>query len=161
MNDVELSSELMMFLLSGFSGKTQARINRAYKDYDDSVPHEAKVRRRLEHIFDVLDKVLLAGDDPDSQSKELKLPFLSQGWFYPLFALLHEFSYSGLVGPRKEPANPIDVVAIRRHLQGRARALQAEEADPDLLKALRGASTDTSSRQKRFDFLKKGWRGGR
>jgi hypothetical protein len=158
MKEVELTSELVMFLVSGFSGKSQSAINAAYRQYDDAFAHEDHVRRRFGHLCDLLEPIFgTKGTDASSTP----LPFNTQGWCYPLFAWVHNLTYTKSLrkAPRERPRS-VDAQKLRKHLSRRAEVLQSEQFDQDVLKALRGASTDKSSRQTRYEFLRKGWRSG-
>lgn len=161
MKEVELTSELAMFFVSGFSGRNQRAIDGAYRRYDDDFPSEQAVRRRFSPLFDILESVLGTGH-AIGPSDSKPLPFNTQGWFYPLFAWVHDLVYTKpLAKAPRERAKSLDAKRLREHLSRRATALQSDQFDSDVLKALRGASTDKSSRQTRYDFLRRGWSSGR
>jgi hypothetical protein len=159
MREVELTSELLMFLINGFSGKSQPAIRKAYRDWDDGVPHEQAVRRRFGQVLAVLDDVYSDGLNRMFGEQFSESPFRSQNWFYPLYALTHDLCFSTPLNKKpSERAKELDALKLRRHLQKRAEALESDEVDEKLTKALRGASTDKSSRQSRYEFLRRGWR---
>lgn len=157
MKEVELTSELLMYLANGFSGKSQAAIRRAYKDWDDEVPSERHLQRRFGHLMDILDAAYSTAPDQPSFRNS---PFNTQGWFYPLYVFIHSLVYSESISenPAERPKK-VKAEALRNHLDRRAEVLRSADIDDDLLKALRGAATDRSSRQTRFEFLAQGWRG--
>ncbi len=162
MKDVELTSELIIFLLIGFSGKSQATIRNHYRDYDDEVPNERALTRRFVHILDRLDEVYSEELNRIFQEDFEDSPFNSQSWFYPLYAFVHDLSYSeSLAGSPAERPRPLDTKALRQHLMGCTRSLQSDDLDRKVLKALRGASTDKASRETRYEFLRQGWRSGK
>ena len=160
MKEVELTSELLMFLVEGIRAKNQLAITRTYKECDDEFSHEKVARRRLMHVFDLLSAVFgQIGDRTDRSGDSIK-PFRSQSWFYTLFAFVHDRCFSTYFqsAGATATAKRVDRDALVRHVARRAKALEAEDIDPELLKALRGASTDKVSRDQRYRFLKRNWK---
>ena len=59
MKEVELTSDISVAMLEGFSGKSQARINRAYERFDDSFPQAPNLASRFHRTMDAIDDLLL------------------------------------------------------------------------------------------------------
>jgi hypothetical protein len=160
MREAELTSELLLLMKDGISGKNQKEIDRTYGLLEDDVPFENEAQRRLRLIFDTLDELhsddlnLVFGEEFSSSA------FNTQGWFYVLFALVNQLMFGGAAlkkhGVRPRPVN---AKRVRAHLAERANRLASDDINVDVLKALRGASTDKRSRQVRYDFMCEGLSG--
>ena len=160
MDNVELVSELLIFLLKGISAKNQLAIHKTYAELDDEVVHEKALRVRCAEIFDALDEIYGGGVGVETSHDFKSSPFKSQGWFYVLFAFIHDRMFENSVSAKPiVKAKAIAVARIRRHLDKKATQLESGDLDEDLLKALRGAATDKASRQVRYEFLREGFRG--
>lgn len=160
MTEVELTSELLMFLMEGARGKSQPAITATYKEYDDEWPHEKLARRRFNHVFDLLSAVYgRVGEDTKRHGDDVKA-FRNQSWFYTLFCFVHDRCFPNYL-KSSSPATAavrIDRDALVRHLVRRSKALESDAIEPELLKALRGASTDKGSRDERYRFVRRNWR---
>jgi hypothetical protein len=55
MQEVELTSELVQFMLNGLRNKSQAALDKLYKDYDDSFDTRTEVERRFEYVMNLLE----------------------------------------------------------------------------------------------------------
>lgn len=162
MKDAELTSELLMFLLSGFSGKSQRAIDAAYKSYDNDVPHERSLARRLVQVLDRLDETYSDSLNEVYSEEFGETPLRTQGFFYPLFCFVCDQMYDRSVSAAPEArSKAVDVRKLREHLTKKVEVLRAGRVDEELLKSLRGAATDTSSRRTRYEFLADGWKVGR
>ena len=160
MTEAELTSELLMFLVEGVRAKSQPAITKAYQEDDDDFRHEKLARRRIAHVFDLLSAVYgRIGDRTDRSGDDVK-PFRSQSWFYTLFAFVHDRRFGTHLqsSGASAAAKRVDRDALVRHMARRAKALEADDIAPELLKALRGASTDKVSRDERYRFLKRNWK---
>ena len=160
MLNVELMSELLMFLLDGLTSKSQAAIRKTYGAYDDAVLHEKALKMRSELVLDAIDEIYGTTAGLGGLNEFSRSPFNGQGWFYVLFAFLHDVSFATTVKVRPSAkAKALQIAKIRKHLDRKAIALESGALDDKLLKALRGAATDKASRQARYDFLREGFRG--
>jgi hypothetical protein len=156
MVNVELISELLLFLFQGITAKSQKNISKAYRDFDDSVPQEKQLLHRYESIMEFLDSVFRTDTDGKGIADSA---FATQGWLYVLFAFVHELGYEHSLAQRpSEKAKFPQPDRVWRHIQRRAAILDEGDLDVDLLKAIRGAATDKVSRTTRYDFIKKGFR---
>ena len=154
MAEVELTSEILMLLINGPRGKSQPAITKVYTEYDDDFPFAKAARRRFLHIFEGLASIYARSSDDAIR------PFRSQSWFYTLFSFAHNCCFADYLA-QKRSGSPrrVDWETVRSHVVRRARALEREQdLQPDLVKALRGASTDKGSREQRHRFIARGWR---
>jgi len=152
MNEVELTSELILLTLNGVTGKSNAQINKYYEKYDEEFPSSTEIIYRFRDVFDSLDS-MYAGRNID----EL---FGSRPLFYALFALIYGLKYglrtpSNDFPPALEKAKPKSIdKSIVEHTFGAARSLRSGENVPSpVTRALRGATADTSSRRLIIGFL--------
>jgi uncharacterized protein with ParB-like and HNH nuclease domain len=159
MLEVEFVSELLMFMSGGLQAKRQAAIDKEYRTFDDEYPYEKIARKRFGHVFDVLSEIY--GRSSGKSSSDDVKGFRNQSWFYAMFALIYDLSYQDHTSAKNASvaAKRIDRTALAKHVARRSRALaKGEDVQPELLKALRGASTDRVSRAERYRFIKRGWR---
>ncbi|MFN8059520.1 MAG: DUF262 domain-containing protein [Vicinamibacterales bacterium] len=159
MLEVEFVSELLMFMSGGLQAKRQAAIDKEYKTFEDDYRYERVARKRFAHVFDVLSEVY--GRIGDRSSSDDVKGFRNQSWFYAVFAFAYDLSYQDHTSAKHAgtAAKRLDRSALAKHVSKRCRALaKGEEVPPELLKALRGASTDRVSRDERYRFIKRGWR---
>lgn len=161
MREAELTSELLMLLQYGIDGKSQAHIDDTYDVWEDRVPYAAERIRRFRLIFEKLDELHRDNLNVLFGEEFAESTFRTQGWFYVLFVLVNGLMFGkATLGQRARPAT-VRARALREHLAERAERLQSEMVATDVLKALRGASTDKSSRVARYNFMREGLRSGR
>lgn len=133
MKDVEFTSELMLAVLDGVQAKAKVRLDAAYRRFDEEFPTQHRVESEFRRVVDLL----LESSTP------ARVIFKSQSWVYALF------NYT--LSRQKAPSLPEMRGALGR-LDERLREI--DSLPDELQKALRGASTDRSSRLARLDFLK-------
>lgn len=156
MKEVELTSELLLLMRDGLSAKRQKGIDDFYALYEsDEVdfPYEKRAVQRFSAVMSSLDDIMSPDLGELYGETGGRSPYTTQGWFYVLFALLYDLLYGGQKLGETAKRQTIDISDIRSHLGQRAAQLRAGDFSDELLKALRGAATDTKSRQTRFDFL--------
>ena len=154
MKEAELTSELILLMIDGLRGKTQRVINDAYKRWDDTFPLADAASRRCTQTFDRIAEVFSAELNEQYGHGLDKTSFSSQGWFFILFAFVHDQLFgSNITSPSDSRPRPVDAAGLRERLEHKNRMLKAGNFDEELLKALRGAATDRSSRTTRYDFL--------
>jgi uncharacterized protein with ParB-like and HNH nuclease domain len=151
MNEVELSSEFMIFILQGILEKTNRTIDNFYSRYETSFDDSTEVSTRFRTTFDTIESLL---------SKELIATlFSNRTTFYALFATIYGLHFR-LRSPKAkygrlthEKAKP-----IRSSMAGQLKNAVAQIKDknnlpPRILKALRGATTHASERTVVIGFL--------
>ena len=144
MEEVEITSEFALLILKGLTGKTQASINKIYKDKDPEYPECAEVERRFRLIMDTIDNALGHG---------MKyIPFSKKTLFYSLFAFIYQCQF-GLNSPiEKLTAKPIstDIVAKIKLIGKR---LQNKTAPEKILEAATRRTTNIDSRRTLFNYF--------
>ena len=141
MREVELTSDLMGFLLRGIQARTKAALNGLYKAYDEEFQERSNVEADFRATFDFLEGVYGAG-----ASRSTLKRFRSTAWFYTVFALAAESVRNG------GGLSPTEL--LRRLEEAEVTLRQAQDLDEDLVKVLRGATADRRSRTIRSDFLR-------
>ncbi|WP_176475367.1 DUF262 domain-containing protein [Kocuria sp. WN036] len=136
MKEVELTADLMGFLLRGVTARSKATINALYRDYDEIYPQREEVEQAFTSTFDVLEGVYGEGGSRSNLRR-----FRSTAWFYSVFAVA-----SGEYGKitSRELVGRLEQVEV---------ALRSDALDEDIAKILRGATADRASRKARIDFL--------
>ena len=84
MNEVELSSDLIILILNGVSEKNDKTITSYYKKYDQEFSQGPEVARRFRGIFDTLQA---------SFDDVMTLYFFKRTIFYALFAAVYDLQY--------------------------------------------------------------------
>lgn len=140
MREVELTSDLMGFLMRGIQARTKAALNGLYKANDDAFPNRSVVQEEFRAAFGYLDEVY----SPSASRSGLKR-FRSSAWFYTIFAMAVTAVREGR---RSSPAELVEKLE-----EAEVQLRRPQELDEDLVKVLRGATADRRSRQIRLDFL--------
>ena len=82
MNEVQFVSDIAILMIQGISGGTKSTIDKFYRDFDETFPHEKEIKRRFEIVCDFLD---------DKIGKDIsELQFSRKGLFYSLFAYIYD-----------------------------------------------------------------------
>lgn len=145
MKEVELTSDMVDLMLNGFSGKSQARLKRLYRERDDDFPERDEVARRYRGVMDAIDHGL--------GPKMAVSAFSNEIWFQVLFYAVYRdqvgavpFDRSPKVG-RISPARAQELMALSDRIGAR------EDLPADVLEAATSSSSDAKHRQHRLDFL--------
>lgn len=83
MNDVELTSELMIVILQGITEKTADNISEFYERYDPDFPSGREVAKRFRTVMETI---------TESLSDHMRL-FRKKTMFYALFAAIYDLQY--------------------------------------------------------------------
>lgn len=144
MREVELTSDLVMNMIWGLSGKTQPALNRIYDDFDTKFGGKSEAGRRFRRVMDTIDDQ--AGDlIPETI-------FRSEIHFFTLFVYLYDRMW-GLEStltkrsPRSLPRG------FRSRLLKVHDRFDRERVPKSVLDAVRRASTDLGRRRTRVDFI--------
>ena len=145
MKEVELTSDIVITMLDGLGAKSQPRINRAYKEFDDAFPKKSAVERRFRKVMDSVDELL--GD-------QIKHTIFSREiWFVVLFVLLYQRLYGGTDLTVRRAAAKLPARLDQELVAASAEVQEAADLPKDVLDAIRGASSDAKSRHTRLDFI--------
>jgi uncharacterized protein with ParB-like and HNH nuclease domain len=137
MAEVELSSELSIFMLHGTSAKKRSAIDKIFKDNDIDFPERAEIERRFEKVMDSIDDCL-GYDIPI-------LPYKNKTLFYGLFAIMYELLFDNCELTKRKKANTITQSNIN-DLNTFAEKINEKDIEPELLESFTRRTTDASSR---------------
>jgi hypothetical protein len=146
MKEVEVTSDLVMNMIDGLTGKTQKRIDDLYKRYDKKFTHETVVRERFRRTMEAVD-VLMRGELSDSV-------FVSEVHFFSLWVYLYDVMWGlgsvlNKTKPRLLPSQLAKKLAtVSAHF--------AEQTVPKaVLDAVQRASADLGRRRTRLQYMHK------
>jgi hypothetical protein len=132
MREVELTADLMGYLIDGVRPKSEAAITSLFSAYDDVFPMRDAVEAKFVAVFDALDYTY-------RNSRSHIRRFRTTAWFYAAFAAVAGGSVPGS--------------GLASALEQADRKIREGKVDEELLAVLRGATADRSSRQTRIEFL--------
>jgi hypothetical protein len=150
MNEVEITSEFMILIMSGILEKNNSIINAFYRGYDESFPDWKEVGTRFRTTLDGIGTLL--------SLDVIHRFFRSRTMFYALFATVHGWQYSLQPPPSlTEPTKDLKRLArqkpkpMRKDLslqlvQGAA-SIKNETAPADVLKSSRGSTAHAGQRR--------------
>ncbi|HEY2052505.1 MAG TPA: DUF262 domain-containing protein [Solirubrobacterales bacterium] len=145
MKEVELTSDLVVAMVNGFGGKSQAAIKKAYNEYDESFPQGKEITRRFRMTMDVIDEVL-----------GQQLPgtiFNREIWFIVLAYYSYRRIYGSSPSSKKAKPGKMPKDMRRRLIRVSNRVTDDTELPSEVVDALRGASSDKGSRLARLAFI--------
>lgn len=144
MDEAEAVSEYLMAMTEGLGGKSQAKLNRYYRDNDDSLPAADVLEARFVKLMSLIDAAV-GSSIPGSA-------FQRPALFYSLWVACYEHCY-GLNSPLKKQtaaALPNGLEAALRRTSERIASKQLPETVQD---AMDRATSDPARRRVRHDFL--------
>ena len=141
MNEVELTSDLALAMISGLSGKTKKKIDELYAKYDDTFPATIEFTRRFRSVMNVIDENVGSNIAGSVFDREMH--------FYSLFLYVYDRLW-GLGSPLKRtPAG-----SIPRNFQSKvmevSRRFKTGEVPPKVLDSVARAATDLGRRRTRY-----------
>jgi uncharacterized protein with ParB-like and HNH nuclease domain len=145
MEEVELTSEFLLMMLKGVTGKSQKAIDTVYDDYDDTLPNRAELERRFRHTMDFID---------ENFGEELPIsPLSKKTLFYSLFASVYYLSY----GTQKQITAKVKPTLISKAAVSKIRTavenLKNQAAPDDAIAATSVRVTHAISRKLLIKYL--------
>jgi hypothetical protein len=145
MQEVELTSDLVMNMVGGLTGKSQVRINKTYKKYEESFPGAKIASRRFRAVMDEIDRAI---------GPQLgKTVFRSEVNFFTLFAMMYDHMW-GLGSALKTSKARELPPKLRDNLIAASVAIAEEKVPATVLDAMRRASADLGRRRTRLTHLR-------
>ena len=146
MFEVELTSDLVLNMIDGLTGKSQPKLNKFYEKYDDKLPRRVEIAHRFRRVMDQIDAEFGA-----------RLPqtvFTSEVYFFSLFTYFYDTMYGlGSDLAKREPkALP---KTLEASLQKVSRDFRTENVPLAVLDAVQRASSDLGRRRTRLAYLRK------
>jgi hypothetical protein len=145
MVEVENTSDLVITMVEGVSGKSQPALDAYYKRYDGSFPHGDEVAVRFRTAMDAIDGLL--GDIID------RTVYSRSVYFVTLFSLIYDLLY-GLGSPTQRRSSAKLPAGLRDNLLRASNDLAAERVPDNVLDAVQRASADVGRRRTRLDYLR-------
>jgi len=145
MDEVELTSDLILLILRGISTKSKWSLDNLYKTYEKKLPQKLAVQSRFRNVMDSIE-YLLGSLLKDSA-------FCHKTLFYYIFALAYDFQYklgSQLTDCSAKPV-PRKFLSFFQYISG----LFKEGKVPKSVLNLATRRSSSEVRKKIFDYLKK------
>lgn len=147
MEEVEMTSEFLVMMMKGISGKTQSAITAAYVEYDETLPDIGELERRFRHTMSTIESRL--GDSIRLTS------FHKKTLFYSLFASIYHLSY-GIGSKLTVKAKPESVTAAQsNYMLACAEKIENKTAPEAVIDAASLRTTHLSSRKSLIEYLTK------
>ncbi len=145
MDEVDLTSDLVMMMIRGISEKTKATLDKCYEAHDDVFQEKTAIENRFQVCMDLIDDLI---------GKDLvHMEFHKKTLFYTLFCLVYDFYYdigsSLLHMAKKRP--PANLATKLRILNDKFYKKQAPEK---ILELTTRRTTIKSSRTQLFNYCK-------
>jgi hypothetical protein len=147
MEEVELTSELMIMMMDGkISGKSKAKIDRAYDKNDEEFSNRKEVENRYHVVMDAI--------DDNFGSNITDFVFFKKTLFYTFFSFIYDILYPdiGLSKMTLHRKRYLEDVATIKLCSER---IKARTAPSTVLDATDRRTTNPKERQNLFDYLKK------
>jgi hypothetical protein len=152
MEEVEISGEFMLLIMSGILERKASTITDYYANFDDSFEEAKEVSARFRHVFDTIDALL-----PRDVIAQF---FRTRAVFYPLFATVYGLQF-GLQSPQTLKGRAVLGKGkprtlrpgVAEQLKQAALAIRERAAPPLVLEALRGGVNHTPQRRAVIDHL--------
>lgn len=145
MEEVEITSEFALLMLKGLTGKTQASLNRIYKEKDQEFPERVEVERRFRIVMEAIN---------DKLGNEIRfLLFSKKTLFYSLFALFYDLLFNMGSPLQKEQPKSIQPKVVAEIKQA-GQNIQDKNAPEEVLDAVGRRTTNIDSRRKVLKYLR-------
>ena len=144
MREVELTSDLVMNMIDGLTGKTQGRIDNIYEKYEDEFRFQNEVKRRFQYTMDDIDRIL-GRVIPNTV-------FKSEVYFFSLFTFVYEKQY-GLGSSLSRRTRIKLPLTLGEKLLDISQEFENEEVPRDVLDAVQRASADLGRRRTRLRYM--------
>lgn len=140
MAEVELTSELFIYLISGVQSKTQTAIGNVYGLYDDLFEESGTVVGRFEDVLEKLDELI--GQDIRNTV------YCRHPLFYSLFVAIDKFYFSGV-----KKKNKASAALVRERLKSASDRISRKAVPEAVVEATQRRLGHKSSRDDVIDFL--------
>lgn len=157
MREVEMTSDLILNMIFGLSGKLQKRLDAAYEALDNDVPNIEVHADRFRQIMDEIDSLF---------GEEIRnTVYSSDVHFFSLFLFLYSVRYALRLDSSKVSINTATTVdekvmppapsVLRQTLRDVSSKFASGDVPTDVLDAVQRASTDYGRRLTRLQFMKR------
>lgn len=122
MGEVEMTSELIILMLKGITGKSIDDINEVYAKYDPKFPPRFEVSKRFRCVMDSIDELF---------SDEMQSLFKKRTMFYALFSAVYSLQFGLGSEVKQKPAKTIKAASANAIRSAAQRVV--DEAAPKLV----------------------------
>lgn len=145
MDEAEMTSDVIMMMIMGLSGKKQSAIDKFYEEHEEAFELSDVVYDRFGMVMERIE-VTIGSILPESQ--------LARKTIFPLvFAFYYDIMYG--LGSEMINRVPNETSRAQEALQKAGSDLKSDQQLPDVVsKALRGSTNSLVSRQGLLDFLR-------
>ena len=144
MREVELTSDFVLNMLEGLTGRSQARLNAMYAKYDDAFPRGDAVADRFRRTMETIDRLI--------GSTIARTVYRSEVNFFSLFIFVYDRTYGlGSSLERRKPRGLGDGFADC--LLEVSKRIRSREVPQPVADAIDRASADTGRRRTRLQFM--------
>lgn len=146
MLEVEMTSDLIINMMEGLSGKSQTKLDKTYQRFDEVLPNRDEVRARFGLTMDQID---------DVYGNEMRgSVFGGQVYFFSLFVLVYDLMWGlGTALADRTPSRlPGRLTTV---LTDASRRFRTADVPDNVLDAVQRASADYGRRKTRHTYLKK------
>lgn len=146
MLEVQLVSDLVINIIDGLTGRSQARISSAYREYDADFQNASVVQQRFRRVMDEIDE-LLSADIANSV-------FSSEVHFFSLFIYLYDVMWG--LGSKLDRRRATKLpTSVHRDLMELSTRFKTKDVPKNVLDSVERASTDVGRRRVRLSYMKK------
>ncbi|MDP3296016.1 MAG: DUF262 domain-containing protein [Thermodesulfovibrionia bacterium] len=146
MLEVELTSELCIFMLNGITAKKQKAIDGIYEKYDPSFKEKSGIEKRFDFVMEAIDENL--GDKLQFSA------YKNKTLFYGLFGIIYELTYGEKASLEK--LQPQKTTRKQwSNLIGESEKFEKKKVPIKVIGAITRRTTDLLSRKILFDHLRK------
>jgi hypothetical protein len=146
MREVEVTSDLCMNAIDGLTGRSQARLDKIYKRFDEEFPQRDVVAERFRHVMDVIDRLL--------GSRLPRTVYRSEVNFFSLFVFVYDTAY-GLGSELKATKARAVGEGMSECLVRVSDRIRTADVPATVLDAIQRASADTGRRRTRLQFMRR------
>ncbi len=144
MDEVELTSDLVMSMIDGLTAKSQPKLDAIYKRYDDRFSNSPELARRFRGVMDQIEDLLGTKMADTVYSREVN--------FFTLFTVIYDKMYG--LGDALSRRKPRSVPAsTRAKLLSASADIRSQNVPDDVLDAIGRASADIGRRRTRLEYL--------
>lgn len=145
MNEVQLTNDLVILIINGFTSKEQKIFNNTYSKYDEEFPDKKVVKRRFRVVMDTIEDLI--GKDMSNSN------FTKETIFYYLFTLLYDIRFS--INSKLLDSRPNKLPPDIRNKIWKINSYFKEESYPKEVFEIATRRPTAVVRSEIFDFLKK------
>lgn len=141
MKEVELTSDLLINMMKGLTGKSQSLLDKTYEQYDAKLPYKSRLEKRFNHVMDEIERLI---------GKEItQTIYTSEVHFFSLFVALCNLIFDDI---RKQKIKKLPT-STKAGLLKISKAFENQNLPQKVLDAVQRASADVGRRRTRLEYM--------